>query len=189
MRVKISILPALLIVCLALAGVSAAERLYTWKDAQGVTHITQTPPPDNERVRDIIKYKPRTDAEMKAIEEEKKAFRQQQDKKAAIQEAMNARRKAQEAQEQATEAEAEAQNAQEIADEFKTKASTNWRRYHRNKATMLRLEAEAEAARQRALKAKESAQSTADTAADVEKRITAPGNKGSATTAKDTNSR
>jgi hypothetical protein len=38
-----------------------ADRLYTWKDAKGQTHITQEPPPDTAKVVDTIDYSPQPD--------------------------------------------------------------------------------------------------------------------------------
>jgi hypothetical protein len=35
-----------------------ADRLYTWTDAKGVTHITQDPPPDAAKAVDTIDYSP-----------------------------------------------------------------------------------------------------------------------------------
>lgn len=35
-----------------------ADRLYTWTDAKGVTHITQDPPTDNAKAVDAIDYSP-----------------------------------------------------------------------------------------------------------------------------------
>ncbi len=35
-----------------------ADRLYTWTDAKGVTHITQDPPPDTAKVVDAFEYSP-----------------------------------------------------------------------------------------------------------------------------------
>jgi len=37
---------------------SYADRLYTWTDAKGVTHITQDPPPDTAKAGDTIDYSP-----------------------------------------------------------------------------------------------------------------------------------
>ena len=58
-------------VVMVFATSSLANRLYTWTDAQGVTHITETPPPPNARGQKVLEYRPRTDDELKAIEEEK----------------------------------------------------------------------------------------------------------------------
>jgi hypothetical protein len=38
-----------------------ADRLYTWTDAKGQTHITQDPPPDTAKVVDTIDYSPQPD--------------------------------------------------------------------------------------------------------------------------------
>jgi hypothetical protein len=35
-----------------------ADRLYTWTDAKGATHITQDPPPDTAKAVDTIDYSP-----------------------------------------------------------------------------------------------------------------------------------
>lgn len=35
-----------------------ADRLYTWTDSKGVTHITQDPPPDTAKAVDTIDYVP-----------------------------------------------------------------------------------------------------------------------------------
>ncbi len=162
----------LIIVLLAFATLCPAGRLYTWTDAQGVTHITETPPPPNARGQDVLNYRPRTDAELNAIEEEKMALKKQLETKAANQKAINARVKAQEASQRATDAEASAEAAQNKADAFRKQANTNIRRMQRNKATTLRLEAEAQAARQKAQSAQESAQSAADRAIEAGKQAT-----------------
>lgn len=51
---------ALIISALLLCGVvnGYADRLYTWTDAKGVTHITQDPPPNTAKVVDTIDYSP-----------------------------------------------------------------------------------------------------------------------------------
>jgi hypothetical protein len=38
-----------------------ADRLYTWTDSKGRTHITQDPPPDSAKVVDTIDYSPQPD--------------------------------------------------------------------------------------------------------------------------------
>jgi len=38
-----------------------ADRVYTWTDKDGNMHITAEPPPQNARIKDIIKYEPRPD--------------------------------------------------------------------------------------------------------------------------------
>lgn len=57
------IMAALITLGLLLVGVvnGYADRLYTWKDAKGQTHITQDPPPDSAKVVDTIDYSPQPD--------------------------------------------------------------------------------------------------------------------------------
>jgi hypothetical protein len=52
--------PALIMFGLLLCWVAYgyADRLYTWTDAKGQTHITQDPPPDTAKVVDTIDYSP-----------------------------------------------------------------------------------------------------------------------------------
>jgi type IV secretory pathway VirB10-like protein len=37
----------------------SADQVYTWTDKDGNMHITAEPPPQNARVKDVIKYEPR----------------------------------------------------------------------------------------------------------------------------------
>lgn len=160
----------LTIITVAIATQCPAGMLYTWKDAQGVTHITETPPPSDASGQSVLEYRPRSDAELKALETNEKAFEKQLEIKAANQKALNAQRKAQESRQQAAAAAAEAETAQKKADEFTKRARTNWRRYQRNKSTIIKLEAEADAARTKAEKAKDSARSASEMAVEAEKR-------------------
>jgi hypothetical protein len=43
-----------LLLCCAIDG--HADRLYTWKDSKGVTHITQEPPPETAKSIDVLDY-------------------------------------------------------------------------------------------------------------------------------------
>ena len=43
-----------LLLCCAIDG--HADRLYTWKDSKGVTHITQEPPPETAKAIDVLDY-------------------------------------------------------------------------------------------------------------------------------------
>jgi hypothetical protein len=53
---KAALIMLALLLCWAVNGY--ADRLYTWTDAQGMTHITQDPPPDTAQVVDTIDYLP-----------------------------------------------------------------------------------------------------------------------------------
>jgi hypothetical protein len=43
-----------LLLCCAIDG--HADRIYTWKDSKGVTHITQEPPPETAKLIDVLDY-------------------------------------------------------------------------------------------------------------------------------------
>jgi len=53
---KMALIIWVLWLCWALNGY--ADRLFTWTDAKGVTHITQDPPPDTAKAVDTIDYSP-----------------------------------------------------------------------------------------------------------------------------------
>ena len=69
----------LLLYLLVAAAVTAtgmqvfADRLYTWTDEKGVSHITKDPPPASAKRKSVVEYSHRTHAEQKAA-----AGRQQQ---------------------------------------------------------------------------------------------------------------
>jgi hypothetical protein len=53
---RAALITVVLLLCWAVNGY--ADRLYTWTDAKGVTHITQDPPPDTAKAVDTIDYSP-----------------------------------------------------------------------------------------------------------------------------------
>ena len=53
---KAALIMLALLLCWVVNGY--ADRLYTWTDAKGVTHITQDPPPDTAKAVDTIDYSP-----------------------------------------------------------------------------------------------------------------------------------
>jgi hypothetical protein len=60
----IFILAVVVVAAIPMQGL--ADRLYTWTDDKGVSHITKTPPPAGARKGDIIEYSHRTHEEQKA---------------------------------------------------------------------------------------------------------------------------
>lgn len=61
----------LILLFLANAELSA-DRLYTWTDAKGNLHITEHPPPKAAKTKDVMTYKPQTQAQIQKIEEAKR---------------------------------------------------------------------------------------------------------------------
>jgi len=84
------IAPAIMLFCLYAVSMLSAQRLYTWTDENGILHITEQPPPDRAKVKDVVTYKEKTPAELEAIERRKKQdqqafdrFKQSEAKRAA----------------------------------------------------------------------------------------------------------
>ena len=50
----------------------SADKLYTWTDAKGNLHITEHPPPQNAKTRDVMTYKPLTEAQIQKIKAEER---------------------------------------------------------------------------------------------------------------------
>ena len=46
----------------------SADKLYTWTDEKGNLHISETPPPKTARTKDVMTYKPQTEAQIRKIE-------------------------------------------------------------------------------------------------------------------------
>jgi len=149
-----------------LAAVAYAGKIYTWTDEYGVTHITEKPPPPGAQGQDVIKYTPKTDEQIEEIRRGQQTVREQQEMERAQQEAKDARRRAEQAKARAAELSAVADQAFQRSEEFKKTTSYTVRRWQKNKGTRLRLEAEANQAR-------EIASAAAQEAAELEKRARA----------------
>ena len=50
----------------------SADKLYTWTDEKGNLHITETPPPKAARTKEVMSYKPQTEAQIQKIEAEER---------------------------------------------------------------------------------------------------------------------
>lgn len=157
--------------CLLPALGSNADKVYTWTDERGVTHISETPPPPNARDRDVIEYVPKTKQEEAAIRKQQQQSNAQEQKEQIVGEAKDLRRKAQQAREQAIELKAVADQLFEQSEAFKTKTSNTIRRWQTNKATRLKLEKEAAEAQKRAQAADEEAKQLEKRADEAEKQL------------------
>ena len=136
---------------------AAAGKIYTWTDENGISHISEKPPPSNEKIQDVIEYTPRTADEDSQTHEQRQQFIEQSNVQAdidrAIRQAKTTRRRADEARAKADQARAEADAAFQRSEEFKMKVSNTVRRWQVNKATRKKLEAEAAEAYQKAQQA------------------------------------
>ena len=136
---------------------AAAGKIYTWTDENGISHISEKPPPSNEKIDDVIEYTPRTTDEDRQTQEQRQQFIEQSNVQVEISQAerraKRTRRRADEARAKAERAQAEADAAFQRSEEFKMKVSNTVRRWQKNKATRKKLEAEAATAYQNAQKA------------------------------------
>jgi vacuolar-type H+-ATPase subunit I/STV1 len=160
----------LLIFFVVFTAAVPADEIYTWTDSKGVTHISRTPPPPNARHQEVIEYTPQTPSEIEAIRQEREALQDRYDIEAILKNARTARREAEEARQRAEEAKAAAGEAEKRAAEFKKKVGNTIRRQQLNRGTILRLEAEALAKRNEALKAAQNADLAEKRAVEAERK-------------------
>ena len=162
---------AFLLLCLVPVTGINADKVYTWTDEKGVTHITETPPPPNATDRDVIEYVPKTKAEESAIRESRQQSREAQQKQQVVAEAREMRRRAEEARARADELKAEADQLFQQSEEFKMKTSNTIRRWQMNKSTRLQFEQQAAEAQRRAMAADQEASQLEKRAREAEKRV------------------
>ncbi|MBW2515720.1 MAG: DUF4124 domain-containing protein, partial [Deltaproteobacteria bacterium] len=59
----------LMVICLMLLFMAnteiSADKVYTWTDAKGNLHVTQHPPPQNAKTKDVMNYQPQTEAQIR----------------------------------------------------------------------------------------------------------------------------
>jgi hypothetical protein len=128
---------------LGAAGHLSAGKIYTWTDRDGVTHITESPPPKDGTLDSVTEYTPRSPQELQSIRREMEETREERKREQLLQEVQIAERKAQQARRTAEEARAAAEAARQRLEVFKQNVSNNVDRYNRNRSTILQLEAEA----------------------------------------------
>lgn len=162
---------AFILLCLLPAAGSTADKIFTWTDEKGVTHITETPPPANAKDRDVIEYLPKTPEEEAAIRRQQQQARELDQMEQVVDEASNARRKAAEAKAKALELKAVADQLFQQSEAFKLNTSNTIRRWQKNKATRLKLEKQAAEAQKRAMAAEEEADQLEKRAEEAEKRL------------------
>ena len=151
-----------------------AQRIYTWTDENGVTHLTDQAPPKNARVEDVIKYKEKTPQEQAAIERKIEKLRQSNERQDKIDAAQRAEVAAREAKKRAARAVENArEETQENQDYVRQLCNRKWKRKKFRKrierikieteATQAEAEAEVRQAEAAAQKAKDAAAETSET--------------------------
>ena len=97
------LLSAVAVVCLLtlLSPLNAQTTLYTWTDAKGRVHITDTPPPPDAKIKDVVQQPELAPAETRQLQDPQKRrveARQDEQRSTEVEEAL---RRAREADDQA----------------------------------------------------------------------------------------
>ena len=97
------LLSAAVVVCLLtiLSPLNAQTTLYTWTDAKGGVHITDTPPPPDAKIKDVVEHTEPTPADARQLQDQQQRRvegRQDEQRRTAVDEAL---RRAREADDQA----------------------------------------------------------------------------------------
>jgi len=166
--VKFTILTIVCLMAISAAPHLYAQQIYTWTDENGVTHITDQPPPQQTTVENVIKYKEKTPQEQAAIDLEIEKLRQSNERQDKIDAAQRAEVAARKAEKQAQEAVEDAREETQENQEYVRKLSNRkWKRKKfrtrieririETEATQAEAEAEVEQAEKAAKKAREAA--------------------------------
>lgn len=145
-----------------------AQKLYTWTDEKGVTHITDRPPPPNATVEGVIKFKEKSPQELDAIERRKEQLRKWNERQDKIDAAQRANAQARQADQRAQKAMEQARDEYEYNQEYVRKLSN--RRWKRKKfrKRIERLKIETEASQSEAQAAAQQAEEAAEKAREAE---------------------
>ena len=102
-----------------------ADKVYTWTDENGNLHITEQPPPQNARVKNVLQYKPESEKTIQEQEHQEQLTDKALEKKRRRQEAQQARADAEKARQQADAARLRAQETARQSEEFIKTHDTN----------------------------------------------------------------
>lgn len=155
-----------------------AGRVYHWVDENGLDHITEEPPPEDGRLKEVMEFTLPPEQPPKSVEKKQppKPVEKKQESTSdeELEEIMN---EVAATKKQAAEAHVRAQEAQEIAvelrqrkTEFEKTGANTIRRRQKNKSILIRLENDAQEAEQLATQAAEEARLASERALRIEKK-------------------
>ena len=174
-----SLLPFLLTLILLMGPVSSmAGRVYHWVDKNGLDHITEEPPPEDGRLKEVMEFTPPPEQPPKPVKKKQPpkpvAKEQASISNEDLEKIMN---EVEAAKKQAAEAHVRAEEAQEIAEElrqrkteFEKTGANTIRRRQKNKSILIRLENDAQEAEELAAQAAEEARLAKERALRIEKK-------------------
>ncbi len=143
-----------------------AQKIYTWTDQNGVLHLSDQPPPEKDRAKDIevMRYEEKTPQEMEAIQTKKNKLRQKLDKAEQIEKARQGEIQARKAEDQARQAVQKAQEEYEYNNQYIRRLTSTRNKRKKFRKRVNRIIAETEASRVEAKEAVEQAEKAVEQA-------------------------
>jgi len=155
----------------ATTGPLSADKVYTWTDKDGNLHITDQPPPKSAKVRNVIKYKPKSEKEILENQRQQRMWINAAERKRKLEDAQNAELEAQKAAEEAKIKRSKADAAVKEAKEYIDTHDRNQYMRRAHKYEMKKKASEAEAAVDQANAAAEKARKAAEKAKRAEEGL------------------
>jgi hypothetical protein len=152
------------------AGLNA-DRLYIWTDKAGVEHITEEPPPAGAKTNSVMEYTPESKEQVEKYEQRKQKSVENWFIERRRQEALAARKKAEQAQKEALEARANAESTAQAAREYIETHNRNQYMRQAYKYQLRKAAEDANTAREQALEAEKRAQEAEERARLAEERL------------------
>ena len=169
---KHSLLIALaIILAFALTFRAEAGQVYTWTDEHGNLHITDTPPPERAKIKDVMQYQQRSVDEKRVEKKEQKEEALEDLKEKQNQQIEEAKRRAQQADERAKEAVARAEQITRDNNAYIRRLGSTKEKRKQFKKRIRRLKQEAEAAQEVANAAIEEARLAFEAVKELEEKI------------------
>jgi hypothetical protein len=145
------LISAAVIVCLLtiIAPLNAQTTLYTWTDAKGRVHITDTPPPPDAKIKDVVEHTAPADARQLQDQQQRRVEGRQDEQR---------RTEAEEALRRAREADEEARAAVQRAEEQTREAIDYRKRFGNNPSRRQEFKYKIRAEEEKAIQAQAEAQ-------------------------------
>ncbi len=161
-----TVLPLAVVVLAVIAAhpLQAQEKIYTWTDARGNVHMTDEPPPQTAKVKDVVEAPVPTPGERLQVEEQRLRRTELRGEEKQRGELEELQRRAREAEEQAREAVRRADEQTERALEYRKRFGNTPSRREQFKYRIRAEEERAEAARTEAQRAIDRAKASAEEA-------------------------
>ena len=169
---KERIIVALAIIFLFMLTLKAeAGQVYTWTDEHGNLHITDSPPPQSAKIKDVMQYQRKTADEKLAEKQEQEQEALEDLKEKQNQQIEEAKRKARQADERAKEAVARAEQITRDNNAYIRRLGSTKEKRKQFKKRIRRLKQEAETAQEVANVAIEEARLAFDAVKELEEKI------------------